>query len=100
MSGASAVFRGFRPAPLPTATTRDRGRLSLIAAIRQEVLGVSGDPDVRQQFVEPPGGLGRQATEDVVVTVAEAARVPRYSKPRNPGGPSGETESGFEVSRF
>jgi hypothetical protein len=43
------MFRGFRPASLPTATTRDRGRLSLIAAIRQEVLGVSGDPDVRQQ---------------------------------------------------
>ena len=39
-SGASAVFRGFRPASLPTATTRDRGRLSLIATIRQEVLGV------------------------------------------------------------
>jgi hypothetical protein len=31
------------------ATTRDRGRLSLIVTIRQEVLGVSGDPDVGQQ---------------------------------------------------
>lgn len=49
ISGASAVFRGFGPASLPTATTRDRGRLSLIATIRQEVLGVSGDPDVGQQ---------------------------------------------------
>jgi hypothetical protein len=43
------VFRGFRPASLPTATTRTRGRLSLIAAIREEVLGVSGDPDVGQE---------------------------------------------------
>jgi hypothetical protein len=51
ISGASAVFRGFRPASLPTATTRDRGHLSLIAAIRQEVLGVSGDPDVGQQLL-------------------------------------------------
>jgi hypothetical protein len=49
ISGASAVFRGFRPAALPTATTRDRSRLGLIAAILQEVLGVSGDPDVGQQ---------------------------------------------------
>ena len=48
-SGDSAAFRDFRPAPLPTATTRDRGRLSLIATIRQEVLGVSGVPDVGQQ---------------------------------------------------
>ena len=40
ISGASAVFRGSRPASLPTATTRDRGRLSLIATIRQEVRGV------------------------------------------------------------
>jgi len=40
ISGASAVFRGIRPAPLPTATTRDRGRLSLIATIRREVPGV------------------------------------------------------------
>jgi hypothetical protein len=46
ISRASAVFRGFRPASLPTATTRDRGRLSLIASIGQEVLGVSGDPSV------------------------------------------------------
>ena len=30
----------------PTATTRDRGRLSFIATISQEMLGVSGDPDV------------------------------------------------------
>src|SRR5262249_56509239 len=49
ISGASAAFRGFRPASLPTATTRDRSRLSLIATIRQEVLGVSGDPDVGPQ---------------------------------------------------
>ena len=41
ISGASAVFRGFRPASLPTATTRDRGRLGLIATKGQEVLGVS-----------------------------------------------------------
>jgi hypothetical protein len=47
--GASVVFRGFRPASLPTATTRDRGRLSLIATKRQEVLGVGGDLDVGQQ---------------------------------------------------
>jgi hypothetical protein len=38
ISGASAVFRGFRPASLPTATTRDRGRLSLIETVRQQVL--------------------------------------------------------------
>ena len=37
------MFRGFRPASLPTATTRHRGRLSLIATIRQEGLGVSRD---------------------------------------------------------
>jgi hypothetical protein len=43
------VFRDFRSAALPTATTRDRGRLGLIATICQEVLGVSGDPDVGQQ---------------------------------------------------
>jgi hypothetical protein len=49
ISGASAVFRGFRPASLPTATTRDRGRLGLIATIPQEVLEASGDPDVGQQ---------------------------------------------------
>ena len=52
ISGASAVFRGFRPASLPTATTRDRGRRGLIATIRQEVLGVSGDPDVGQQRLQ------------------------------------------------
>jgi hypothetical protein len=49
LSGASAVFQGFRPVSLPTAMTRDRGRLSLIATIRQEVLGVNGDPDVELQ---------------------------------------------------
>jgi hypothetical protein len=43
VSGASAVLRDFRPAALPAATTRRRGRLSLIATIGQEVLGVSGD---------------------------------------------------------
>jgi hypothetical protein len=52
ISGTSAVFRGVSPASLPTATTRDRSRLSLIAAIRQEVLGVSGDPDVGQQRLQ------------------------------------------------
>ena len=52
ISGASAVFRGFRPASLPTATTRDRRRLSLLATIGQEVLGVSGDPDVGQQRLQ------------------------------------------------
>ena len=46
ISGAPGVFQGFRPTSLPTATTRTRGRLSLIAARRQEVLGVSGDPNV------------------------------------------------------
>jgi hypothetical protein len=46
------VFRGFGPSSLPTATTLDRGRLSLIATIRQEVLGVSGDPDVGQQRLQ------------------------------------------------
>jgi hypothetical protein len=49
ISRASAVFRVFAPASFPTATTRDRGRLSLIATIRLEVLGVIGDPDVGQQ---------------------------------------------------
>ena len=52
ISGASAVFRGFRPASLPMAATRDRGRLSLIATIGQEVLGVSGDPDVGQRRLQ------------------------------------------------
>ena len=46
------MFRGIRPASLPTATTRHRGRLSLIATIGQEVLGVSGDPDVGQQRLQ------------------------------------------------
>src|SRR5262249_57806276 len=41
-SGDSAAFRDFRPASLPTATTRDRGRLSLIATMRQEVLQLNG----------------------------------------------------------
>jgi hypothetical protein len=40
------MFRGFRPAALPMATTRGRGRLSPIATIGQEVRRVSGDPDV------------------------------------------------------
>jgi hypothetical protein len=47
ISGASAVSRGFRQASLPTAAMRDRDRLSLFATIRQEVLGVTGDPNVR-----------------------------------------------------
>jgi hypothetical protein len=38
ISGASAVFRGSRTASFPTATTRDRGRLSLIETVRQQVL--------------------------------------------------------------
>jgi hypothetical protein len=46
------VFRGFGPASLPTATTRERGRLSLIASIGQEVLGVSGDPSVGQERLQ------------------------------------------------
>jgi hypothetical protein len=37
------VFRRFRPALLPTVATRDLRRLSLLATVRQEVLGVSGD---------------------------------------------------------
>src|SRR5262249_52755798 len=49
MLGALAVFPGLRPASLPTATTCDCGCLSLFATIRQEVLRVSGDPDVGQQ---------------------------------------------------
>ena len=52
IAGASAVFRGFGPASLPTATTRDRGRLSLIASIGLEALGVNGDPDVGQQRLQ------------------------------------------------
>jgi hypothetical protein len=53
---------GFRTSSLAAATTRDRGRLSLIAAGRQEVLGVSGDPDVAQQRVQVHlvRGQGRQ----------------------------------------
>jgi hypothetical protein len=46
-SGNSAVFLGFRPASLSTATTRDRGRLSLIATICQEVLRVNGQSHAR-----------------------------------------------------
>jgi hypothetical protein len=67
ISGASAVFRGFRPASLPTAATRDRRRLSLLATMRQEVLGMRGDPDVRQERLqvhllrrEAGGGLVRK----------------------------------------
>jgi hypothetical protein len=41
-----------RPASLPTATTCDCGCLSLIAAIRQEVLGVNGDPNIGQQRLQ------------------------------------------------
>src|SRR5262249_40849753 len=44
-------FLGFRPASLPTATTCDRGRFSLIATIRQEVLGVN-DPCHARPFLE------------------------------------------------
>ena len=62
ISGASAVFRGFRPASLPTATTRDRRRLRLIAAVREEVLGMRLDPRVRQQRLQLhlSRGHGRQ----------------------------------------
>src|SRR5262245_56018849 len=55
-SGASAASRGFRPTSLPIATTRDRGRLSLIATIRQEVLGVRGDPEGQDGNQKVPGG--------------------------------------------
>jgi hypothetical protein len=68
ISGASAVSRGFRPASLPTAATRDRRRLSLLATMRQEVLGMRGDPDVRQERLqvhllrrEAGGGLVRKS---------------------------------------
>jgi hypothetical protein len=40
---------GLPPGGAPDGDERDRGRLSLIATIRQEVLGVSGDPDLGQQ---------------------------------------------------
>jgi hypothetical protein len=46
------VFPGSRPPALPTATTRDRGCLSLFASIGQEVLGMSSDPDVGQQRLQ------------------------------------------------
>ena len=46
------MSRGFRPASLPTAATRDRRRLSLLATMRQEVLGMRGDPDVRQERLQ------------------------------------------------
>ena len=59
ISGASAVFRGFRPASLPTATTRDRRRLRLIATVRQEVLGVRRDPHVGQQRLQVHLGRGQ-----------------------------------------
>jgi hypothetical protein len=67
ISGTPAVLRGFRPASRPTATTRDRGRLSLLATVRQEVLGVSGDPDVGQQRLPVPLLLreGSQSSRDV-----------------------------------
>jgi hypothetical protein len=38
ISGASAVFRGFRPASLATATTRDLGHLSLVETVSQQVV--------------------------------------------------------------
>jgi hypothetical protein len=50
ISGASAVSRGFRPAWLLTATTRDRGRLRFIATIRQEVLRLN-DPSHARRFL-------------------------------------------------
>jgi hypothetical protein len=59
ISGASAVLQGFRPASLPTATPRDRGRLSLIARISEEVLGVSGDPDLMKKAGEVDSALGK-----------------------------------------
>ena len=48
LSGASAVFRGFRPAEGAT-TARARGDLSLIPTVRQQVLRVRRDPDVGQE---------------------------------------------------
>ncbi len=62
VSGASALLRDFRPAALPTPTARRRGRLGLIATVRQEVFGVSRDPDVGQKRfqVHLSRGHGRQ----------------------------------------
>jgi hypothetical protein len=50
ISGASAVFRGSRPASFPTETTRDPGRLSLIETVRQQVLR-ENDPSHAGSFL-------------------------------------------------
>jgi hypothetical protein len=60
------VFPGFRLASLPTATTRDRGRLSLIAAIVQELLEVSADPDIGQRSLNAPRRRTTQALESSI----------------------------------
>src|SRR5262249_10542375 len=49
---AATVFPRLHPASLATATTRARGCLRLFATIRQEVLGMSGDPDIGQQRLQ------------------------------------------------
>jgi hypothetical protein len=54
-SGDSSMSSGSRPASLATATTCDCGCLSLFATIGQEVLGVSGDPDVGQERTRATG---------------------------------------------
>jgi hypothetical protein len=52
ISGASAVFRGFRPASLPTATSRIRSRLGLIATVLEDVLRVRRDPHIGQERLQ------------------------------------------------
>jgi hypothetical protein len=47
-SGDSAAFRDFCPASLPTAMTRDRGRLSLVATMRQQALRLNGPSHARR----------------------------------------------------
>ena len=117
ISGASAVFRGFRPASLPTAATRDRRRLSLLATMRQEVLGMRGDPDVRQERPqvhllrrEAGGGLVRKPdirrsrsrreacrtglTTVLADRVARFGRIDRSVGGRPHRGPRGSTKAG------
>jgi hypothetical protein len=48
MSGRLPAAPGEGPV-LPASPTRDRGRLSLVAATGQRVLGVGGDPDVGKE---------------------------------------------------
>jgi hypothetical protein len=52
ISGASAVFLDFRPASLPTATSRIRSRLGLIATVLEDVLQVRRDPHVGQERLQ------------------------------------------------